>query len=159
MGSGTFSGTDIANSKSRQFVVKSLLSQRPEALGELARICYAVGRSIFPNYAHRYSPKKFTQPQLAGLVILGRCMAASYRDLVWWIDHSPQLRAALALRRTPCYSTLCHAERRLSATHAEIFSDEVAILIFAKWLKNVGNGETPGQSAFHAVLTNGHKPT
>jgi len=37
---------------------------------KVARIIYAQTQAVFPKYSHRFSPKKFTLPQLAACVRL-----------------------------------------------------------------------------------------
>ena len=37
---------------------------------KVARIIYTQTQAVFPKYSHRFSPKKFTLPQLAACVLL-----------------------------------------------------------------------------------------
>lgn len=48
----------------------------------VARIIYAQtqAQAVFPRYSHRFSPKKFTLPQLAACVLLSFYFKMSYRD-------------------------------------------------------------------------------
>ena len=66
-------------------------------------------------HAHKFSPKKFTQTQLAALLVFRRYLTTfGYRDLVLILQRSPECRAALDLKRVPHYSTLAQAESRNS---------------------------------------------
>jgi hypothetical protein len=79
----------------------------------VARQALAVGTQALPLYAHRFSPKKFTQPQLFACLVLKTFFKTDYRGVqAQLLDHAP-LRAALALPAVPHYTTLQKASRRL----------------------------------------------
>jgi hypothetical protein len=79
----------------------------------LAKAAMAAGQEAFTDYSHPKSPHKFTQPQLFALLVLRQFFRTDYRGLIAMVDRWPDLREALSLQRTPHYSTLCYAERRL----------------------------------------------
>ncbi len=70
---------------------------------KVARIIYAQIQAAFPRYSHRFSPKKFTLPQLGACVLLAFYFPAgafgkmSYRDLEALLLMSQELRAVLEL--------------------------------------------------------------
>jgi hypothetical protein len=82
---------------------------------KVARIIYAQTQAVFPKYSHRFSPKKFTLPQLAACVLLCFYFKMSYRDLLM----SKELRDALELTRVPDYSTLNRMYHRFRASHLD----------------------------------------
>jgi len=79
----------------------------------LAKAALAAGRRAWPDYAHRFSPHKYTQPQLFALLALRQFFKTDYRGLVQLVAEWSDLRQALGLQQVPNYSTLCYAERRL----------------------------------------------
>jgi Transposase DDE domain/Transposase domain (DUF772) len=88
----------------------STLSKSPL---RVARQALAVGQQALPRYAHKYSPKKFTQPQLFACLVLKTFYKTDYRGLVAQLDDNFDLRAVLGLRRAPHFTTIQKASRRL----------------------------------------------
>ena len=78
----------------------------------LARAALAAGQKALPPYAHRFSPHKFTQPQLFAILALRQFLKTDYRGIVQQLGEWSELRQALGLKSVPNYSTLCYAERR-----------------------------------------------
>jgi hypothetical protein len=66
----------------------------------------AVGRDVLPPYSHRFSPRKYTQPQLFACLVLKTFFKTDYRGLT-------ALPAALNLPAVPHFTTLQKASRRL----------------------------------------------
>jgi hypothetical protein len=79
----------------------------------LAKAALAAGKEALADYSSPKSPHKFTQPQLFALLVLRQFFRTDYRGLIAMVDRWSDLREALSLGRTPHYSTLCYAERRL----------------------------------------------
>lgn len=79
----------------------------------LAKAALAAGKQALPDYSCQKSPHKFTQPQLFALLVLRQFFRTDYRGLVVMLDRWSDLKTALGIQRTPHYSTLCYAERRL----------------------------------------------
>ena len=79
----------------------------------LAKAALAAGKRALPDYSHRFSPHKFTQPQLFAILTLRQFLKTDYRGIVQVLSEWSDLRQALGLTRIPNYSTLCYAERRL----------------------------------------------
>lgn len=86
------------------------MSQSPLAI---ARTALAVGQKALPDYASKYSPKRYTQAQLFACLALMQFLKTDYRGLVQFLRDWTELRQAVELRRIPHYSTLCYAHQRL----------------------------------------------
>jgi len=86
---------------------------------KVARIIYTQTQAVFPKYSHRFSPKKFTLPQLAACVLLCFYFKMSYRDFEELLLMSKELRDALELTRVPDYSTLNRMYHRFRASHLD----------------------------------------
>src|ERR1035441_773059 len=78
----------------------------------LAKAALAAGQEALPPYAHRFSPRKFTQPQLFAILALRQFFKTDYRGITEQLREWSDLRQALGLTSVPNYSTLCYAERR-----------------------------------------------
>ena len=74
---------------------------------------YATAQRALPAYAHRYSPKKFTQHQLFACLVLKEFLKADYRGIVNILADCPNLCAAIELEQVPHYTTLQKAADRL----------------------------------------------
>lgn len=79
----------------------------------VARHALAVGTQALPPYAHRFSPKKFTQPQLFACLVLKTFLKTDYRGLAAHLADHSDLRATLGLHGVPHYTTPQKASRRL----------------------------------------------
>lgn len=79
----------------------------------VARHALAVAAQALPAYAHRFSPKKFTQPQLFACLVLKTFLKTDYRGLVAHLADHAELRQALALGVVPHFTTPQKASRRL----------------------------------------------
>ena len=77
------------------------------------RVALAVGRRTLPDYAHRFAPKTYTQPQLLACLVLMRFHKTDFRGIAAILEDNPALRDTLQLIRTPHFSTLHKAYRRL----------------------------------------------
>lgn len=64
-------------------------------------------------YAHKYSPQKFTQPQLFACLVLKTFLKTDYRGVAEHLADHSDVRAALALARVPHFTTLQKASQRL----------------------------------------------
>lgn len=77
------------------------------------RVAYAVAKESLPEYAHRFSPRKFTQPQLFACLVLKTFLRCDYRGVVAALADSPELCKAIDLATVPHFTTLQKASRRL----------------------------------------------
>jgi hypothetical protein len=66
-----------------------------------------------PLYAHKYSPKKFTQPQLFACLVLKTFFKTDYRGVECILRDYDALRWLLGLKSVPHFTTLQKASRRL----------------------------------------------
>jgi hypothetical protein len=80
----------------------------------LAREALEAGRRVLPPYAHVFSPKKFTLPQLFAILAIREFFHLDYRATEQLLHEWSDLRAALGLHRVPTYSALCRAHANLS---------------------------------------------
>lgn len=88
----------------------STLSKSPVRVAQQA---LAVAQTTLPDDTHRFSPKKFTQPQLFTCLVLKTFLKTDYRGVTAHLrDHAP-LRQLLALQTVPHFTTVQKASRRL----------------------------------------------
>jgi Transposase DDE domain len=79
----------------------------------VAHSALAVGQAHLSLYAHKYSPKKYTQPQLFACLVLKTFFGTDYRGLVILLEDLPDLAQRLGLRIVPHWTTLQKASVRL----------------------------------------------
>ena len=77
------------------------------------RVAYEVAKESLAEYAHRFSPKKFTQHQLFACLVLKTCMRRDYRGIVALMSDTPELCASIGLHSVPHFTTLQKAAERL----------------------------------------------
>ena len=76
-------------------------------------MAYRVGLMTLRLYAHRFSPKKFTQPQLFAALVLKEFLQFDYRKLSQFFLDAPEFRAAIGLHEVPHFTTFQKASQRL----------------------------------------------
>jgi hypothetical protein len=79
----------------------------------VAREALTVAKSRLRAYAHKFSPKKFTQAQLFACLVLKTFLKTDYRGLVAHLADHSDIRNALALETVPHFTTPQKASRRL----------------------------------------------
>jgi Transposase DDE domain len=79
----------------------------------VVREALAVGQRRLRCYCHKFSPKKFTQPQLFACLVLKAFLKTDYRGLVAHLADHSDLRDALGLQTVPHFTTPQKASRRL----------------------------------------------
>ena len=79
----------------------------------VARQALAVGTDALRCYAHRHSPKVYTQPQLFACLVLKTFFKTDYRGMAQKLHDLSDLPRALGLRRIPHFTTLQKASARL----------------------------------------------
>jgi hypothetical protein len=79
----------------------------------VAREALATGAETLKPYAHKYSPKRYTQAQLFACLVLKVFFKKDYRGLATHLAEHAELRAALGLKAVPHFTTLQKASRRL----------------------------------------------
>jgi hypothetical protein len=87
-----------------------LTSKSPRTV---AMVALATGKEAFRDYSHKYSPHKFTQPQLFACLVLKEFEKKDYRGVAQLLADWPELCNALGLRFVPHFTTLQKASRRL----------------------------------------------
>jgi hypothetical protein len=73
----------------------------------------AAGAKTLRPYAHRHSPKKYSQPQLFACLVLKTFFKTDYRGLSALLADLSDLRRVLGLRCAPHWTTLHKAAGRL----------------------------------------------
>jgi len=68
---------------------------------------------VLRDYAHRFSPKKFTQPQLLACLVLKEFLRLDYRKLAGLLRDTPDLTQAIGLECVPHFTTFQKAAERL----------------------------------------------
>lgn len=76
-------------------------------------MAYAAAKDALPAYAHRFSPKKFTQHQLLACLVLKEFLKTDYRGVVCFLADCPDLCAVIELKTVPHFTTLQKAADRL----------------------------------------------
>ena len=77
-----------------------------------------VGEGSLPRYAHRFSPRKFTLPQLFACLVLKDFYQLTYRGAVGLLADGDSLAAAIGLEQIPHWTTLQKAADRLLASRS-----------------------------------------
>lgn len=76
-------------------------------------VALAVGKEAFRDYSHKFSPKKFTQPQLFACLVLKEFEKKDYRGVAQLLTDCSDLREAIELEKVPHFTTMQKASRRL----------------------------------------------
>lgn len=91
----------------------------------ILQVAYALGKQQLPTYWHRFSPKKFTLPQLFACLVLKEFLRLDYRKLSALLEDAPSLAAVIALEQVPHFSTFQKAAARLLVSRrAQLLLDE-----------------------------------
>ena len=88
----------------------STLTKSPQKVLQAA---YTMALKVLPSYTHRFSPKKFTQPQLFACLVLKTFLKMDYRGIEVFLKDCPDLRKAIRLETVPHFTTLQKAGRKL----------------------------------------------
>lgn len=72
-----------------------------------------VAEASLPAYSHRFSPKKFTLPQLFACLVLKDFYGLTYRGATGLLTDGDSLAAAIGLKKIPHWTTLQKAADRL----------------------------------------------
>jgi transposase len=91
----------------------------------MARLAYDLTKVTFPSYAHRNSPKRFTQPQLAACVLMMFYLGISYRDMEEWLLAADKVCEVLELSEVPDHSTLYRMYKRMRMTHLQTLNERL----------------------------------
>src|SRR4051812_31538157 len=92
------------------------MSSASKSPKRVLRMAFWIGQLALPCYAHRYSPKKFTQPQLFACLALKEFMQLDYRKLAALLADCPDLCSVIGLGVVPHFTTFQKAAQRLLAS-------------------------------------------
>jgi hypothetical protein len=79
------------------------------------QVAYDAACRALPTYRHKFSPKKFTQPQLMACLVLKEFLRLDYRGLAAHLADHPDLWHLIGLKAVPHYTTFQKAASRLLA--------------------------------------------
>jgi len=85
-------------------------TKSPKRILEMGLAC---AERALPRFAHRYSPKKFTQHQLFACLGLKEFLKLDYRGVRQLLIDSPDLCRTIQLHEVPHWTTLQKAADRL----------------------------------------------
>jgi Transposase DDE domain len=79
------------------------------------QVAYEAACRALPAYAHTFSPKKFTQPQLLACLVLKEFLRLDYRGFASHLADHPDLAAQIGMKVVPHFTTFQKAAVRLLA--------------------------------------------
>jgi len=88
----------------------STTSKSPKRVAQAA---YHVAKDAPPQYSHRFSPRKFTQPQVLVCLVLKIFFKTDYRGIVAILNDCPDLCKTFNLSVIPHFTTLQKASKKL----------------------------------------------
>ncbi len=74
---------------------------------------FKTARAVLPDYWHKFSPQKFTLPQLFACLILRVVLKTDYRGVAAFLNDCPDLCKTIGLKTVPHFTTLHKASQRL----------------------------------------------
>jgi DDE family transposase len=77
------------------------------------QVAYEAACRALPAYRHRFSPKKYTQPQLLACLVLKEFLRLDYRGLAVYVAEEPDLTRQIGMRAVPHFTTFHKAAQRL----------------------------------------------
>ena len=77
------------------------------------QVAYNAACQALPAHRHRFSPKKFTQPQLMACLVLKEFLRLDYRGFTAHLTDHPDLGPMIGLKAVPHYTTFQKAAARL----------------------------------------------
>ena len=89
------------------------MSKTSKSPRKVAVAAYKIAKSTLPQYAHRFSPKKFTQPQLFTCLVLKIFFKTDYRGITAILSDSPGLCKSFNMTTVPHFTTLQKASKKL----------------------------------------------
>lgn len=89
------------------------MSSASKSPRRVLQTAWLIGELSLPRYAHRYSPQKFTQPQLFACLVLKEFLQCDYRKLAALLSDCPDLCQAIELDVVPHFTTFQKAAQRL----------------------------------------------
>ena len=77
------------------------------------QVAYEAARRALPAHGHKFSPKKFTQPQLMACLVLKEFLRLDYRGFAEHLADHPDLARLIGLKAVPHFTTFQKAAARL----------------------------------------------
>ena len=81
----------------------------------MLQVAYEAACRALPAHAHKFSPKKFTQPRLLACLVLKEFSRLDYRGLAEHLADHPDLCRQITLKAVPHFTTFQKAAQRLLA--------------------------------------------
>ena len=66
---------------------------------------YNIALQALPLYAHKFSPKTYTQPQLFACLVLKEFLQLDYRKLQTLLEEIAEFRNVIGLKKAPHFTT------------------------------------------------------
>ncbi len=103
---------------------------------DVAFVAYTVAKRSLPAYRHSKSPKKFTQHQLAAILILREFFKTDYRGIEAILKDSTELRKILELKYgVPHFSTIQKAAHRIKKKELDaLFAGFLEVAVGTKFM-------------------------
>ena len=79
----------------------------------MLRVAYEAACKALPAHQHRFSPRKFTQPQLLACLVLKEFSRLDYRGLAAHLVDHPDLGTQIGIKAAPHFTTFQKAAQRL----------------------------------------------
>lgn len=104
---------------------------------DVARLAYITAKRVLPAYRHEFSPKKFTQHQLAACLVMKEFFRTDYRGLAELLKDSSDLKRILELRIVPHFTTFQKAARTIlrKRTIKKLIIEIMRVAVEIKFLK------------------------
>ncbi len=115
-------------------------------------VALAAGKEAFSDYSHKFSPQKFTQPQLFACLVLKEFERKDYRGIHQLLLDCPDLRQAIGLHSVPHFTTLQKASRRLLRLGRvrRLLNSTVQRVLKRRRVVSYAAGDSSGFDARHA---------
>ena len=102
-------------------------------LVRFARLALEVGEAVLPPQRTKFSKRRFTQPQLLGVLCLMRYEDWTFREAEVRLSEHAELRSALRLNFVPDYTTLYRFLTRLREEDVARVLDEIVRRMPGRW--------------------------
>ena len=77
------------------------------------QVAYEAACQAVPAHRHKFSPKKFTQPQLLACLVLKEFLRLDYRGFAEHLTDHPDVASQIGMKTVPHFTTFQKAARRL----------------------------------------------
>ncbi len=89
------------------------MSKTSKSPKKITITAFKTARAVLPDYWHKFSPQKFTLPQLFACLILRVVLKTDYRGVAVFLNDCPDLCKTIGLKTVPHFTTLHKASQRL----------------------------------------------